>query len=211
VVFARPPASVEVLPLAQAFVLDPHAQLLKRAAKGDRAAAGALVAAVSPRLWRLAWRMLRDQTEAEDVVQEALIRLWSRLARWRFGEARVETWLYRVTTNLCLDRLRKSGRFVDEDAAPEGADPSACAETVLIAEEARTLVDAAITALPDRQRAAILLSHFEGLAAAQVGEVLDCSVEAVESLLSRARRALRASLEPQREALGALIDLEMVA
>lgn len=190
---------------------DPHARLLQQAAKGDRSAASSLVRAVSPKLWRLAWRMLRDEAEAEDVVQEALIRLWPRLSSWRHGEARVETWLYQVTNNLCLDRLRKSGRFVGEEAAPENEDPSASAETSIMATQARSIVDAAIDGLPERQRAALVLSHFEGLGAADVGMVLDCSVEAVESLLSRARRALRAKLENNREVLGALMDLEMVA
>jgi RNA polymerase sigma-70 factor, ECF subfamily len=155
--------------------------------------------------------MLRDEAEAEDVVQEALIRLWPRLSGWRHGEARVETWLYQVTTNLCLDRLRKSGRFVGEEAAPENEDPSASAETSIMATQARSIVDAAIDGLPERQRAALVLTHFEGLGAPDVGLVLDCSVEAVESLLSRARRALRAKLENNREVLGALMDLEMVA
>jgi RNA polymerase sigma-70 factor (ECF subfamily) len=103
-----------------------------------------------------------------------------------------------VTTNLCFDRLRKAGRFVDEDQAPEPLDPGPMPDTRLHQTALRDCVDAALAGLPDRQRAAIVLTHYEELAAKEVGEVLGISVDAVESLLARGRRALRLALASEK-------------
>ncbi|MFN7606306.1 MAG: sigma-70 family RNA polymerase sigma factor [Hyphomonadaceae bacterium] len=184
--------------MSNPLIFDPLAGLIAKAGRGDRAAAAALVKAVSPKLWRLSWRLLRDATEAEDVTQEALIRLWKVLPTWQTGRAKVETWLHQVTTNLCFDRLRKAGRFVDEDQAPEPLDPGPMPDTRLHQTALRDCVDTALASLPDRQRAAIILTHFEELAAKDVGEVLGISVDAVESLLARGRRALRLALAPDK-------------
>ncbi|GBF58193.1 ECF RNA polymerase sigma factor SigW [Candidatus Phycosocius bacilliformis] len=179
-------------------VFDPLAGLMTKASRGDRAAAAALVEAVSPRLWRISWRLLRDAAEAEDVTQEALIRLWKILPSWQTGRARIETWLHQVTTNLCFDRLRKAGRFVEEGTAPEPTDPGPMPDTGMQQQAVRDRIDAALAALPDRQRAALVLTHFEELAAKDVGDILGVSVDAVESLLARGRRALRVALAAER-------------
>lgn len=181
--------------------LDPLAGLVRKAGRGDRAAGEALVRAVAPRLWRIAWRLLRDAAEAEDVAQETLIRMWKAAPQWQPGRARFETWLHQVATNLCLDRLRKSGRFVEESAAPDPPDPGPAPDAGLMGEALKARVDAALAQLPDRQRAALTLVHYEDMSAAEAGEILGASVEAVESLLSRARRALRDALAPERETL----------
>ena len=181
-------------PVTDPLTFDPLAGLVAKAGRGDRVAASALVTAVSPKLWRIAWRLLRDAAEAEDVTQEVLIRMWTMAPKWQPGRARFETWLHQVATNLCVDRLRKAGRLVDEAEAPEPLDPGPMPDARLNGEALKARVDGALAALPDRQRAAIVLTHFEELAAKDVGQVLGISVEAVESLLSRGRRALRLAL-----------------
>ena len=134
--------------------------------------------------------MMNDATEAEDVAQEALLRLWSSASAWRPGGAGVGAWLARVTTNLCLDRLRKK-RFTSDDAVPERADTAPLADAMMDEEAMRTQTMAAIQALPDRQRAAIILTYYEDQSNADAAAVLDLNIKAFESLLLRARRALR--------------------
>lgn len=169
--------------------------LIERFAAGDQSAARALTMRLSPHVLGLATRMLKDDAEAEDVTQEAMMRLWKTAADWRSGEAKVSTWLHRVATNLCIDRLRKrrrDGPPLDDVAEPPDPDPSA--EKRLIAADRASAVTAVLNALPDRQQMAIRLRHFEGLSNPDIASALDVSVEAVESLLSRARRTLTAQL-----------------
>jgi RNA polymerase sigma-70 factor (ECF subfamily) len=187
------------MPVHTVRTLDPLEGLIRKAARGERAAAEALVRAVSPRLWRLAWRMMGgNDADAEDVVQEALIQLWRKLPDWRFGEARLETWLHMVVTSRCLDRLRRTGRTVGEDQAPELPDPAPAPDAGLLAADTAAAVDAALARLPDRQRAAVILVHFEELTGAEASAALGVSVEALESLLARARRHLRTTLASER-------------
>jgi RNA polymerase sigma-70 factor, ECF subfamily len=187
--------------VSNTLVFDPLTPLVAKAAKGDRGAATALVEALSPKVWRIAWRLLHNSAEAEDVTQEALIRMWKVAPTWKPGRAKFETWLHQVATNLCFDRLRKGGRFVDEDGAPEPQDPGPLPDASLAGGALRTRIDQALAALPDRQRAAIVLTHYEELSGKEAGEVLGISVDALESLLSRGRRALRTALADEKHEL----------
>ena len=182
--------------------IDRDAELLARFAAGDQGAARALTDQLLPGALRQAWRMLGDQAEAEDVAQDALMRLWRQAADWRAGEARVSTWLYRVVHNLCIDRMRKRRPQVPVEDAPEPVDPDPSVLQRMAETETAKAVAAAIQELPERQRQALMLRHFEGYSNPQIGEAMDCSVEAVESLLARARRQLAVLMKDQREALG---------
>ena len=174
-------------------------ELLARFASGDQAAARALTARHAPRVLGLSRKMLRDEMEAEDVTQEAMLRLWKIAPDWREGEAKVSTWLHRVASNLCIDRLRKrkrGGPPLDDIAEPPDPAPSATAR--LIAKDRASAVTEAMRRLPERQRIAIALRHFEDLGNPEIAERLEISVEAVESLLARGRRALAKDLASSR-------------
>lgn len=175
---------------------DSEEALLRRYAEGDQSAARALTERLAPRVLAVSARMLSDPSEAEDVAQEAMLRLWRIAPDWRDGEAQVGTWLHRVAVNLCIDRLRrrKRGGPPLEDVA-EPHDPAPGAEARMTAAAQARAVRVAIEGLPERQRAAVTLRHFEDLGNPEIGDILGVSVEAVESLLSRGRRALAKALK----------------
>ncbi len=169
-----------------------------RVGAGDRVAAQLLVARHADKLLAIARRMLGNGAEAEDAVQDTFLKLWTHAARWQPGGAKFETWLFRVAINACYDRLRKRCH-VSLDEAPEPVDDAPCPEGALQNVELSKSLQAALDALPPRQRAAILLCHYEGCGNADAAGILGIGVEAVESLLSRGRRALRARLGHLRE------------
>ena len=174
--------------------VDPDAELVAAVGRGEDAALRALIARKLPRIHGLALRLLGDAGEADDVAQEALLRTWRQARGWRPGEARFDTWLHRVVLNLCTDRLRKR-RDVLLAEPPEQPDPAPAADQRLASEEVIRRVRAALDGLPPRQRQAIMLHTYQALSNIEIGAVLGISVEAVESLLSRARRTLRSLLE----------------
>ena len=172
---------------------DPDEDLIRRVARGEPAAVQALVARKLPRLLALGRRMLGDQAEAEDVAQEAFLRAWKQAPRWIPGAAKFDTWLHRVTLNLCYDRLRRK-REVTMAEPPDRPDPGPAPDRGLETAELGAQVDRALQALPERQREAIVLCHYQELSNIEAAELMGVSVEALESLLSRGRRALRTAL-----------------
>lgn len=170
-------------------------------ANGDGSAAAALAHRHVSRIKALGWRMLGDQAEAEDVAQEAMLRLWKIAPEWRAGEAKVTTWLYRVASNLCTDRLRKRrGIGLDEIAEPQDDAPSALGR--LIEDDRAAALRAALAKLPERQRLAVSLRHLQELANPEIAEIMDVSVEAVESLISRGKRQLSDMLLKDKAKIG---------
>ena len=177
-------------PLVDAHVDDPDLALLRAAGLGDQSAALQLVRTHAPALQRLAWRMLGDEQEAQDVVQESCLRLWRVAGEWRPGEARISTWLHTVAMNLSRDRLRRRRETYPVESFEwlAGEDSP---EQDMERDRRSARVKQALTQLPERQREALILSHFEGYSQSEAATVLGVSVEALESLLSRARRSLR--------------------
>ena len=145
-------------------------------------------------LWRIAYRMLADAAEAEDVAQEALLRLWQFADRWQSGGPGVAAWLTRVATNACLDRLRRR-RFVGDDTVPERADETPLADAAIEEDQVRQAVADCIEALPDRQRAAVVLTYYEERQNKMAADILAMQLKAFESLLFRARATLRECVE----------------
>lgn len=177
---------------------DPDADLMRRAGAGEGAAVKEIVRRHADRIVRLARRMLGPEGDAEDVAQEVLLRLWKAAPEWRSGEAKLSTWVHRVTLNLCTDRLRRRREIADPDAGLALADPSASAHEQIDTAQRAARVHAALGHLPERQRAAIALCYFEEVSNIDAAAAMEVSVEAMESLLSRARRTLRETLAAER-------------
>jgi RNA polymerase sigma-70 factor (ECF subfamily) len=180
--------------------------LMRRAGSGDKTAFALLVRRHLARATALAQRITGNRSDAEEIVQEAFLRCWQKAPEWRPANDRTAndrgaegstaqfgTWLYRVLVNLCLDRRRRPQPVAIEaaetvaDGAADGFDETARGET-------SRRVQAAMAQLPARQRAALALCYFEGLGNIEAAATLDISIGALESLLVRARRALRDAL-----------------
>lgn len=183
----------------------PDDALLVLYANGDRAAARMLTLRLAPRALGYAARLLSDRAEAEDVAQEAMLRLWRVAPQWRQGEAQVSTWLFRVVTNLCTDRLRARQRRGPQGGAEEMdavSDGMPGVEARMMGADRMAALDEALAALPERQRMAVVLRHIEEMTNPEIAAVMEIGVEAVESLIARGKRALAARLAGRREELG---------
>lgn len=176
------------------------AHLLARLARADAGAFRALVDRHLSHVLAVARRMLRDDAEAEDVAQEALVRLWRNAASLELGPGGLRPWLTRVTSNLCIDRMRASRNTSVVEEVPERPVPADQLRSLGERELSRR-VDKALKELPERQRLALTLFHYEGLSQIEVGQILGVSDEAVESLLARARRALKGLLKDEWQQL----------
>lgn len=173
-----------------ALVASDDSALMLQVSQGDPAAYRALAERYLTGIVRYATRMLGDQAEAEDVAQETFLRLWRDAGRYEARGYKPSTWLYRVAHNLCIDRLRARKPQADiEDQAASERTSAPLAERELAAH-----VTAALANLPERQRAAIALVHYEEKSLEEAGLVLGCAASAVESLLARGRRSLRDQL-----------------
>jgi RNA polymerase sigma-70 factor (ECF subfamily) len=167
--------------------------LMARVAAGDAESFTRLVMRHTPMVHAIAWRMLGDAAEAEDVVQETFAKAWVNARGWTPAGGGLGAWLRRISTNSCLDRLRRP-RFISDEALPERADEAPQADLVIDGERRRAAIAASIQALPERQRAAIVLTYYEGVSNAEAASILGIGVKALESLLVRARQALTRSL-----------------
>lgn len=139
-----------------------------------------------------------DVVAAEDVSQQAFLRLWQQAQHWQ-PRAQIGTWLYRVVHNLCIDELRRRGRYsLTDDEGPEKADNAPQPHDLRYRRQRRHIIEAAIAGLPERQRVAITLVHFQEVSNIEAASIMGISVKALESLLTRARRGLRNRLVNQR-------------
>lgn len=153
------------------------------------------------RIHGLAWNMTGDRSQAEDIAQETFLRFWQAAPGWDAGgNATVLTWLRRVATRLCIDEKRRM-RPVYTDLVPERADPSPRADIELVRSETARHVQDAILGLPERQRAALVLSYYQQLSQKDGAAVMEIKEKAYESLLARARATLKLNLLAEKESL----------
>lgn len=175
---------------------DDDSTLIQRVAAGDHRSYQTLVERHLRHAVTLAHRVLFNRADAEEVAQEAFLRVWQHAARWQpDGGASFRTWLNRVVVNLCIDRKRRPG-MTPLDDQPDPVDPQATPYEARLAGETSDQLAAALQRLPERQRAAIVLCYWEGESNIAAAEALGITVGALESLLVRAKRSLRDALSP---------------
>ncbi len=177
--------------------------LLAAYGQGDQTAARLLLGRLAPRLLAYASRVLGDRSEAEDVVQETMLRLWRAAPGWRAdGAAKVGTWAYRVAANLAIDRLRKRRKSAPLDEIAEPRAPGTDVADRMHNTVRMAALRAALAELPDRQATAVTLRHLEGLSNPEIAEAMDIGIEAVESLTARGKRKLTELLGHRKKELG---------
>lgn len=168
-------------------------RLMAASATGAANAFAVLVERHGQAAWRLAWRLTGDAGDAEDLVQEGFARLWRQAPRWQAGQSGVGAFLQRVITNLAIDRSRRRRPQPMEDL-PDSADPAPLADALMAEADLASRVQSCLALLPERQRAAIVLTYWEGLTGPMAAEVMELTPKAFESLLIRARTALKSLL-----------------
>lgn len=167
-------------------------ELINRASTGDRMAAQSLIQTLSPPLYRMAYRVLGDSSEAEDMVQECFMRLWPKLKSWR-SDARLSTWLHRVMLNQCIDHKRKF-RPTPSEILEETLGHGDTVHDVLEKKQAWQAVSKALAQLPARQATALSLCVIEGHSQQEAASLMNVGERALESLLARGRRSLKTLL-----------------
>lgn len=170
-----------------------EAELMRQVRDGNRNAYRQLLDQQLPSVTRYVMRMTGTNHEAEDITQEVFLRLWTHAGRFNAGKAKLTTWLHNIAHNLCIDYFRKSGRLVGEDFIVEsggGVEP----EQDMMDNNAATRVHDALMQIPERQRSAIVMCHYQELSNKEAAAVMEISVDALESLLARGRRNLKTLL-----------------
>ena len=179
------------------------AALLDASAQRVQAAFAVLVSRYYKDVYRVVWRVSGGHADTEDIAQEAFLRLWAKPEQLREAKA-LKGWLLRVASNLVMDRFRQKP-MQDLDAASDIADGACSAEELLGLAYVSKAVDAAIAQLPDRQKLALTLVHFEQMTNIAAAANMEISVDALESLLARARRGMKELLGPHgKQLLGAM-------
>jgi len=179
-------------------------RLARLARAGDRGAFRELVDLYKDRLFNLAYRMLGNRHEAEEIVQDTFLRVFSHLDSYN-AEKKFSTWIYRIAHNLCIDRMRKRRKVYSLDAElPEGEgidgyaqmplDESSPEELLLVSETQRHVREA-ILELPDKYRSAVILKYLQDLSLNEIAEILDLPVTTVKTRVHRGREFLRKKLE----------------
>ncbi|SFI21181.1 RNA polymerase sigma factor [Bradyrhizobium sp. cf659] len=171
-------------------VFDEDSELLDRLATGDEVAFRMLVERHIDRAYAIALRIVGNAADAEDVVQDTMLKIWSHRGRWQHGRAKFSTWLYRVISNRCID-LRRKPRNENVETVPEVADGQPGAVEIIERNELNGMLELAMQRLPEQQRIAVILSYHENMSNGEIAQVMDTTVAAVESLLKRGRQQLR--------------------
>ncbi|AWM09341.1 RNA polymerase sigma factor [Bradyrhizobium symbiodeficiens] len=198
--------SVPLAPDTADVVYDEDSELLDRLATGDEVAFRMLVERHIDRAYAIALRIVGNAADAEDVVQDTMLKIWSHRGRWQHGRAKFSTWLYRVISNRCID-LRRKPRNENVETVPEVADGQPGAVEIIERNELNGMLELAMRRLPEQQRIAVIFSYHENMSNGEIAEVMDTTVAAVESLLKRGRQQLRQLLRKhERDIRAAFTD-----
>lgn len=169
-------------------------ELMQRVRAGDKNAYRQLLDQQLPSVSRYVARMTDTSSEAEDITQEVFLRLWTHAEKYDPRVARLSTWLHNIAHNLCIDHFRKNGKFITEggeDEIPGGSEP----DNALHRAARDQMVKGALMTIPERQRSAIVMCHYQGLSNKEAASIMNISVDALESLLARGRRNLKSLLD----------------
>ena len=163
---------------------------------GGRSAYQTLVKRHLKSISHYAYRLLGNQKDTQDITQEVFLRLWTNAQKWDSEKSKLTTWLHRITHNLCIDYLRKNGRMQTQDSFDdEAADsPSNNEESIGENSDKTKLLREAISALPENQRSALSLCHYQGFSNKEAAVIMNITVKALESAIARAKRSLREKL-----------------
>lgn len=175
--------------------------LLVAYANGTEEAAQILTDRLMPKIFSQAFHRIQNKADAEDITQEALLRLWRIAPNWKKDNAQVSTWLYRVVSNLCIDYLRRQ-QEEQLDLTEEPSDDCQNMTDVMHDQFRANALYKALAKLPVRQREAVSMRHLEGMSNPEIADNLEISIEAVESLIARGKRELSDSLQYQKLELG---------
>jgi RNA polymerase sigma-70 factor (ECF subfamily) len=173
-------------------------ELMARVQQRDQEAFTRLLDRHLAGLQRFLQRFTGNPADADELTQEAMLRIWSHARRWQPDRVKFSTWLYRIARNLAVDRHRQR-RDTSSEEIEAIVDTTPDAFTQLDEERRKRRMSIAVAALPERQRTALMLCHFDGFSNQDAAAVLDVSVDALESLLARARRTLKITLLPLLE------------
>ena len=184
------PLAPDSTPVAAEIVFDEDSELLDKLATGDEVAFRMLVERHIDRAYAIALRIVGNAADAEDVVQDTMLKIWSHRGRWQHGRAKFSTWLYRVISNRCID-LRRKPRNENVETVPEVADGQPGAVEIIERNELNGMLELAMQRLPEQQRIAVIFSYHENMSNGEIAQVMDTTVAAVESLLKRGRQQLR--------------------
>ena len=184
------PLAPDSTPVAADIVFDEDSELLDKLAAGDEVAFRMLVERHIDRAYAIALRIVGNAADAEDVVQDTMLKIWSHRGRWQHGRAKFSTWLYRVISNRCID-LRRKPRNENVETVPEVADGQPGAVEIIERNELNGMLELAMQRLPEQQRIAVIFSYHENMSNGEIAQVMDTTVAAVESLLKRGRQQLR--------------------
>jgi RNA polymerase sigma-70 factor, ECF subfamily len=185
--------------------IDPDAALMLRVRQGDRDAFESIVEKYKQPVMNLVYRTLPDATEAEDLAQHVFLQVYKSAHRYTVT-AKFSTWIFTIARNLCLNEIRRRSRHPAESMDREGDEDHPARQIedgavfsppdALLQRELEQKIDAAVNALPEKQRTALLLCRREDFSYEDIAEVLDCSVSATKSLIHRARETLKEMLKP---------------
>ena len=186
-------------------VVDSDTDLLPGLKAGDERALGLLMDRHMSKIHSLAFYMLGDQMMAEDITQTVFLKTWTHAKDWQPGKAKLLTWMRRVATNACLDALKKK-KPIYTDIVPDISDDADTPFQALAKTEQANRVKAALGVLPDNQRAAMIMSYYQGLSQKEGSAILDVSESAYESLLARARKTLKTTLANEADTLTTVME-----
>ena len=175
--------------------------LLTAYAKGNPGASKILTDRFMPKIFSQAFHRVRNEADADDIAQEAMLRLWRIAPNWKQGNAKISTWLYKVVYNLCIDRIRQK-KTVHLDAVTEPIDDRQNVTDFLLNQSRANALYNALAKLPAHQREAVSMRHLECISNPEIAEKLELSIEAVESLIARGKQKLSDTLQSQKSELG---------